>query len=218
MTEIAAKREAMTEAERRAYPERVRAYNEAQLAEAQIAHAPEPPAPAGPPWRERVQMRADRQALDAEQMKHPEGSPVALAINDDKIALENEWAAKQPAQPKPGEITWDDVPRAPSLRDWSAAHRSELVQRMKLAGVSPQEAILVGAEIETLRQLRPRAWEREPVEYDEPTRAAAERALAVLYPSAAEREAVAEDGLWNAGGERLVGALAELDRRRRAAR
>ncbi len=161
-------------------PDKVRDYEKNVEPHYKIWHAEDPaPVSTEPDWKIRRQHREDQRGLKSELVTQTEeGSPDAKAVIEDIIQEHADFTAKRPAQPKPGEITWSDVERAPSLQRWSADHRRELVQRMKGVGVTPQESILVGAAVQDFRELRP--WDNPPAEYDEATRTKAERALAVF--------------------------------------
>lgn len=186
-----------------------------------IAYAKEPEA-APVDWRVGAPKRAELKALKAEQLDYPAGSPQAVAIGNAIIKVEDELRDLMGSPPTPGQYSWADFRSTASLQRWTPAHKHELEQRLKGAGVGPMEGIGVAAQIENMRQLKSPAAERPVIDLRlrwgpdyEKNLAAYERGLARIAPSAATREFFEADGLGHEGSEILIDALVELGGRPR---
>ena len=183
-----------------------------------IRYAPEPaPPPAGPDWKTRSKHRVNARALKSELVEETtEGSPEAKAVIDDIIAEQRDFIATQPPTPKPGELTYDDVMRTPSVETWPEPTRRRFVHMMQAVAAPPEKSIPIAAALQDALELTPPAAERPPVDWRvrwgadfKRKEATFERVLKILANDD-QYEDLKVTGLGNEGTERLVELLAEL--------
>lgn len=180
------------------------------------AREPSAPPPTEQPWQARRQHREEQRALRSELLTETaEGSAEAKAIIEDVIQEQRAYDQKQPAQPKPGALTWQDVEHAPSTQEWLPESRTKLATLGAALDFSPAEGLEIAA---LARHVGPTAAAAPRVDWPgrwgaafTQNQASLDRVLATL--SDGDADWLEQNGLGRAGTEDLIEKLVEIGER-----